>query len=103
MLTLAFANGTPGQETEFREWYATRHIRHALNIPALVSGQCFERTQFQMPGAMNACFATIAVYEQEGSPESIIASFLSLPEGTLRFPMLDRSPGRFAEWSYRSL
>src|SRR5205823_5245553 len=40
MLTLAFANALPGRELEFREFYATRHIRHALNIPALVSGQC---------------------------------------------------------------
>lgn len=103
LLTLAFANGTPGQEAEFREWYATRHLRHALNIAALVSGQCFERTQFQLPGAMEARFATIAIYEQEGTPESIVESFLTLPEGTLRFPMLDRSPGRFAEWSYRSV
>src|SRR5262249_54489232 len=47
LLTLAFANPVPGREAEFREWYATRHIRHALNIPALVSGQCFERTLFQ--------------------------------------------------------
>lgn len=103
MLTLAFANSIPGREGEFREWYATRHIRHALNIAALVSGQCFQRTLFQLSGALEASFATTAVYEQEGTPESIIESFNSLPEGTLRFPMLDRGPGRFAEWSYRPL
>ena len=103
MLTLAFANGVPGQEEEFREWYATRHIRHALNIAALVSGQCFQRALFQKPGARDAAFSIIAVYEQEGSAESIVKSFLSLPPETFRFPMMDRAPGRFAEWSYRSL
>lgn len=101
MLTLAFANPAAGQEAEFREWYATRHIRHALNITALVSGQCFLRTQFQRPGALEALFHTIAVYEQEGPPESIIASFASLPEGTFHFPSLDTV--RFAEWVYRPL
>jgi hypothetical protein len=101
MLTLAFANGLPGQESEFREWYATRHIRHALNIPALVSGQCFERTQFQSHGSADAAYATIAVYEQEAPPQSILDSFASLPEGTLRFPMLDRS--RFAECVFQPL
>lgn len=101
MLTIAFANGTPGQEAEFREWYATRHIRHALHIPALVSGQCFERTLFQKPGAKPAAFQTIALYEQEGSPEDILAGFASIPAGTLRFPMLDTSPLRFAESVYR--
>jgi hypothetical protein len=99
MLTLAFANGTPGQDAQFREWYATRHTRHALNIAALVSGQCFERTQFQRPGALDASFSTIAIYEQEGTPESIIESFLSLPAATFDFPTLDLS--RFAEAVYR--
>ena len=101
MLTLAFANGLPGQEKEFREWYATRHIRHALHIPVLVSGQCFERTLFQRPGAMEAKFDTIAVYEQDGPPEAILESFDTLPKDTFSFPMLDRS--RFAEWVYRPL
>lgn len=99
MLTLAFANSVPGREAEFREWYATRHIRHALNIPALVSGQCFERTQFQKPGALEAKFHTIAVYEQEGTPEAILQSFASLPKGTLDFPALHTT--HFAEWVYR--
>jgi hypothetical protein len=101
MLTLAFANGVMGQEAEFREWYATRHIRHALNIPALVSGQCFQLTQFQRPGALESPFNTIAVYEQEGTPEDIIESFTTLPESMFYFPMLDMS--RFAEWVYRPI
>jgi hypothetical protein len=101
VLTLAFANATPGGEAEFREWYATRHIRHALKLPALTSGQCFERTQFQRPGAMEADFHTIAMYEQEGTPEELIAAFDSVPEGALDFPTLDLL--RFAEWVYRPL
>jgi hypothetical protein len=101
MLTLAFANGVAGQELEFREWYATRHIRHALNISALVSGQCLERTQFQKEGALPASFHTIAVYEQEGEPEEILKSFSDLPQSTFHFPMLDLS--RFAESVYRPL
>jgi len=101
MLTLAFANSVVGQDPEFREWYATRHIRHALNIPALVSGQCFGRTIFQKHGALAPNFNIVAVYEQEGSPESIIESFRSLPESTFNFPMLDIDRDRFAEWVYR--
>jgi len=101
LLTLAFANALSGREDEFREWYATRHIRHALHIDALVSGQCFERTQFQDPGALEARFQTIAVYEQEGSPESIIESMRFLPEELFPFPMIDLS--RFAESVYRPL
>jgi len=101
LIILAFANAVPGQEAEFREWYATRHIRHALNIPALVSGQCLERTQFQSPGSLAADFSMIAVYEQEGTPEEMMRSFSSLPPGTLDFPAMDLT--RFAEWVYRPL
>jgi hypothetical protein len=101
MLTLAFANAVPGEEAAFREWYATRHIRHALNIPALTSGQCFARTLFQRPGALQPRFSMIALYEQEDTPEAIVSSLTSLPSGTLDFPMLDQDPARFAEWVYR--
>jgi len=103
LMTVAFANAVTGHEGEFREWYVTRHIRHALKIPALVSGQCFERTQLQRPGAQEASYAMIALYEQEGTPEAIIESFASLPEGTLRFPTMDLQPPRFAESVYRPL
>jgi len=101
LLTLAFANAVPGEEAEFREWYATRHIRHALNIPVLVSGQCLARTQFQSPGALAADYSMIAVYEQEGTAEEMMRSFNSLPPGTLDFPAMDLT--RFAEWVYRPL
>jgi hypothetical protein len=101
LLTLAFANAVRGKEAEFREWYATRHIRHALRIPALVSGQCLERTQFQSPGALAADYSMIAVYEQEGTPEDMMRSISSLPPGTLDFPAMDLT--RFAEWVYRPL
>lgn len=103
MVTIAFANPVPGHEAEFREWYSTRHIRHALNIPALVSGQCFERALYQSPGAADCGFALIALYEQEGTPESIIDSFANLPKGALNFPTMDKTRGRFAECVYRPL
>lgn len=101
LLTIAFANALAGREAEFREWYATRHIRHALAIAQLVSGQCFERTQFQEPGAAAAGYSMIAVYEQDGSPEEMLASIAALPAAALHFPAMDLS--RFAEWVYRPL
>jgi hypothetical protein len=101
LVTIAFANGLAGHEAEFREWYVTCHIRHALKIPALVSGQCFERTRFQQPGALDAIFAMIAMYEQEEGPEALMAGIASVPDGALNFPTMDWS--RFTEWVYRPL
>lgn len=99
MVTLAFANGLPGTDDDFREWYVTRHIRHALNIPTLTSGQCFERTRYQRHGAVEPAFHIIAVYEQTGSSEAIIEAFGRLAPETIAFPALDLS--RFGEAAYR--
>lgn len=100
MLTLAFANPLPGTDIAFREWYCTRHIRHALNVPELVSGQCLELTGYQKT-TMPSKYRMIAVYEQEGSPEQMIESFQRLPEEVLDFPALDLV--NFAEWVYRPM
>lgn len=101
LLTIAFANGLANRQTEFEEWYTTRHIRHALKIPALTSGQCFRPTGFQHAGPFPISFDVIAVYDQEGEPESIIESFELLPPEALSFPTLDVH--RFAESVYRAI
>lgn len=101
MLTIAFANPVLGSESEFHEWYCTRHIRHALNVPQLVSGQCFQRTSYQEPQAKTINYSLIAIYEQEGTPEEMIESFELLPEEILNFPALDLV--NFSEWVYRKI
>jgi len=98
LMTVAFANSIAGRSDEFREWYVTQHIRHALNVEALVSGQCFQRTQFQQPGALAANYSMIAIYEQEGTPQSMIETFKRLPEETFYFPSMDEVA--FAESVY---
>lgn len=99
MLTLAFANALPNKDLDFREWYCTRHIRHALNVPQIVSGQCFERTIYQPTNSLPNEYSMIAIYEQEGTPEEMIKSFHRLPDEALDFPSLDLI--KFAEWVYR--
>jgi hypothetical protein len=100
-LTIAYSNATPGDEDVFREWYTTRHIRHALNIPAFTSGQCFERTQWQRPGALEARFHIIALYEQTGSSHELIKAFKTLSPETISFPTMDQT--RFSEAAYRRI
>lgn len=101
-LTMAFANPVAGLEAEFKEWYATRHIRHALNLSALVSGQCFERSQVQKPGVMDARYSLVAMYDEVDPPEAMLEHASSLPEGTLDFaPSLDTSC--FSESVYRRI
>ena len=101
MVVVAFATGLPGRQDEFREWYTTRHIRHALNIPCFANGQCFLRTQCQRPGSMKAEFDLIALYEIDDGPEAILESMDRLPKGLLAFPSLDT--GRFEESVYQPL
>lgn len=101
LLVLAFANSIPGSNNEFREWYSTRHIRHALNIPVFVSGQCFELTDFQHHGGVLSDYSTIAIYEQEGSPQDFIDSLELLSAEQIeqiQFPTLDAK--NFGEAAY---
>lgn len=101
VVILAYANGVPGHEEEFREWYSTRHIRHALYIKELVSGQCFLRTGFQQPGSMAPDYEVIAVYEQVGASEDFVKSIEAVPREKLAFPTMDKT--RFSEAAYRLL
>jgi hypothetical protein len=101
MIAVLFANGKPGSDDEFREWCVTRHVRQALNIPVLASGQCFERARFQRAGAADAGFHIIVLHEQTGSSEALIEAVNSLAPGTMDFPTLD--PTRFGEAAYRLL
>ena len=105
MIALAFANGLSGRESEFREWYCTRHVRHALHIPVFASGQCLERTGFQDPGAASPDYSLICFYQWDGAPQDYFDFIESLSEedgeeltNLIAFPALDS--GRFGEAVY---
>lgn len=101
LIAVAFANGYEGRETEFDEWYATRHIRHAMHVSAYANAQCFKRTQFQKTFGLEAIYSLIAIYELNREPEDIIRSFQALPIETFSFPSLDVS--RFSEVVYQEV
>ena len=108
MVTLAFANAIPNSEDEFREWYCTRHLRHALHIPVFVNGQCFGPTDFQDVGSMEPNASLIAFYEWEGGPQDYFDYLNSVSEEVgekltemLKFPTLDMA--RFGESVYRPI
>ncbi len=105
VITIAFANAVKGCEAEFREWYTTEHLRHALIIPALISSQRFELTAIQTPGAMAADYQTIAIYEQDDSPENMVKGMGSIDPA--KIPKVWWNPAgdveRFTEWAYQAL
>lgn len=105
IITIAFANAVKGRDAEFREWYTTEHLRHALLIPALISSQRFELSRCQTPGAMAPDYETIAIYEQDDTPENMIKSAELIDPAKL--PEVWWSPSgdleRFTEWAYQAL
>lgn len=100
-IVVAFANGIDGREAEFREWYSTRHIRHALYIPVLVSGQCFERSGHQRPGSAAADYQIVAVYASRSTAAEFLDAIDGVDHGLLAFPAMDTV--RFAEAAFRLL
>ena len=98
-LVLAFGNAVKGKEAQFREWYSTEHIRHALILPTMVSGQRFELSIYQQPGATAPSYDSLAVYEQEGTLEELVEGFLALKPGDIEGnPSFDLE--HFSEWAY---
>lgn len=101
-ISIAFANAKEGCVAELREWYSTEHIRHALIIPAFTSGQCFALTGYQQSGVKASDYQIIAVYEQNDTPENLVASLSGIDVSKLIFSSaLDTE--RFTEWSYRAI
>ena len=108
MIALAFANGLPGREAEFREWYCTQHMRHALHIPVFASGQCLERTGFQDPGVVSPDYSLICFYQWDGTPQDYFNFLESLSEDEgqeltdlIAFPAMDSE--RFGEAVYKPI
>ena len=97
-IILAFSDPVKGAEASYNEWYNTQHIRHALNVSSIVSGQRFRLTSFQKPGAMKPSYEYLSYYEQEGSIEDLTNGFKSLQPGQLDLsPAIDMN---FTEWVY---
>lgn len=82
-LVLAFGNAVSGKEALFREWYSTEHMRHALILPTMVSGQYFELSAYQQPTTSDPGYATLTVYEQEGTLDELLQGFTQLEEGDI--------------------
>ena len=105
IITIAFGNAVKGREDEFREWYTTEHLRHALLVPALISSQRFELTGLQNPGSMTPDYQTIAIYEQDDTPENMIKGMALIDPA--KVPKVWWSPSgdleRFTEWAYQAL
>jgi len=99
-MAVHYTNPVVGRETEFYEWFVTRMVPHAPIFAPLVSGQRFERTMFQKPGALAADYQTVGLYEQLGPSEQLIESFQKPPTGP-NFDALDVE--RFTETSYLPL
>lgn len=96
-----YTNPVAGKETEYAEWFNTRLLRHAAMFDPLVSGQRFERSLYQKPGALEPTYQTVALYDQAGSSERLIEAFKIPPPDLPDMVSLDT--GRFTESAYLPL
>jgi hypothetical protein len=68
-LLLVMTNAAEGRESEFNEWYTSRHIHDLLEVPGVASAQRFE---FR---AGSGGFGFLALYELEtDDPEGVLAT-----------------------------
>jgi hypothetical protein len=96
-----YTNPVSGMEDEYSEWFNTRLLRHAAVFDPLVSGQRFERSLYQKPGALEPKYRTVALYDQAGSSERLIESFKNPPPDLMDMVSLDNES--FTEAAYLPL
>ena len=66
---LVMTNAVEGKESEFNEWYTSRHIHDILNVKGVVSAQ-----RFKFLAGKND-FRFLALYELEtDDPEAVLAT-----------------------------
>ncbi|MFT3852985.1 MAG: hypothetical protein QM733_09630 [Ilumatobacteraceae bacterium] len=96
LAVFAFTNGVPGKRDEYLEFYATRHIRHALYISTFAGSQLTQKTSFQKPGRLPIDdFECLTCYDLVGTAEELPAGVAAVRD-RLAFPLLDHV--RFAEY-----
>ena len=102
-IVVAFANSTTGSKDELREWYCTEHIRHALNIPLLLNGQCYGAVVNQECVLEN--FQIISIYDLDGSSQDFLEYCKSIPENIERLLSFPNSldVASFGESVYRPI
>ena len=61
-LQFAMSNPTPGLEDEFNRWYATDHIDHVIQLPAILGGQRFKRVDGPWPSGKHDY---VAIWEMD--------------------------------------
>lgn len=101
-VTLALANAVKGQGARFREWYSSQHIRHALNIPALLNGQRFERCEFQSRNDQRPEYESVAIYSQSCGPEQMLREAQSVDPSKLPWDV-SGDLERFSEWTFEAV
>lgn len=62
---VVLSNPTPGNETEYNEWYNKVHIPDVLNVPGFVAAQRFRITDAQFGNYAARSHRYLALYEIE--------------------------------------
>ena len=108
-LFLVFSNAAGGRDEEFNKWYDEVHLPDVRAVPGIAGAQRYDLVDFTPDGVADAADAPapahryLAVYDLEGTPESVFAEFSArMADGRMNLSdTLDMATVNLAIWKPR--
>lgn len=102
-LFLVFSNAADGRDEEFNEWYDEVHLSDVRAVPGITAAQRYDLADFTPDGVEDApppAHRYLAVYELDGTPESVFSEFFArMADGRMNLSdTLDMATVNLAIW-----
>lgn len=76
VICVVYTQATPGRESEYHDWYDSRHLHDVARVAGVVSAQRYDldETDIAAGAAPARC---LAIYEVEGDPRAFVEELRS--------------------------
>lgn len=76
VICVVYTQARPGRESEYHDWYDTRHLHDVARVAGVVSAQRYDLDEAETAGGGPPA-RCLAVYEVEGDPRAFVEELRS--------------------------
>jgi hypothetical protein len=98
-ICVVYTQAKPGRESEYHDWYDSRHLHDVLRVAGVVSAQRYDLDETEAAGGAPPA-GCLAIYEVEGDPRAFVEELRSRfgTNEMLASPALDRASISMTLW-----
>ena len=98
-ICVVYTQAKPGRESEYHDWYDSRHLHDVLRVAGVVSAQRYDLDETEAAGGAPPA-GCLAIYEVEGDPRAFVEDLRSKfgTDEMLGSPALDRASISMTLW-----